>query len=278
MCPPVHPEVDQVRAELGVDHPPHGCAHCILVRHPAQCMGAATLFPWIDCRCFGCLRILRATPIYREISRAERPLSTMEIAKGLNLHPSTVRLHLDKLARRTSSARPRTATAPSGGLSTAGTSAARLPLLGAEPEAFRLLSRLSSRICPLARGAAPRWPWTPAGSRHSTGWPSAPVQLLALPGTRDSCLRAVLEELSDMGFDPSLEAGPAEAETVAISFHRCPFRELAVRYPDLVCQLHRGITEGILEGRVRCLPGPRLRGSIPSPASWTPTHVGSGCP
>ncbi|MGH8922886.1 MAG: helix-turn-helix transcriptional regulator, partial [Actinomycetes bacterium] len=30
-------------------------------------------------------------------------------------------------------------------------------------------------------------------------------------------------------------------------FTRCPFRELATAYPDLVCQLHHGILEGILE-------------------------------
>ena len=41
----------------------------------------------------------------------------------------------------------------------------------------------------------------------------------------------------------------ARTGPVTISFTRCPFRELAVLYPDVVCELHRGITEGILACR-----------------------------
>ena len=31
-----------------------------------------------------------------------------------------------------------------------------------------------------------------------------------------------------------------------MAFMHCPFRELAEAYPELVCNLHRGITEGIV--------------------------------
>jgi predicted ArsR family transcriptional regulator len=37
--------------------------------------------------------------------------------------------------------------------------------------------------------------------------------------------------------------------STSVAFTRCPFRELATAYPDLVCQLHHGILEGILERR-----------------------------
>jgi hypothetical protein len=33
-----------------------------------------------------------------------------------------------------------------------------------------------------------------------------------------------------------------------VAFARCPFRELATAFPDVVCQLHRGLTEGLLLG------------------------------
>jgi predicted ArsR family transcriptional regulator len=33
-----------------------------------------------------------------------------------------------------------------------------------------------------------------------------------------------------------------------VGFTHCPFRELAEAYPDVVCQLHRGIVEGVIEG------------------------------
>jgi predicted ArsR family transcriptional regulator len=63
-----------------------------------------------------------------------------------------------------------------------------------------------------------------------------------------------MDELAELGFDPTLDAGDAEGRTT-ISFARCPFRELAVRYPDVVCELHRGLTEGILAGATATRPG-----------------------
>ena len=36
------------------------------------------------------------------------------------------------------------------------------------------------------------------------------------------------------------------AKTSDMAFTRCPFRELAEAYPELVCNLHRGISEGIV--------------------------------
>ena len=60
-----------------------------------------------------------------------------------------------------------------------------------------------------------------------------------------SCLKALADEMATLGFDPVLEADP-EGTSGEITFRRCPFRELAALYPDLVCQLHRGLTEGML--------------------------------
>jgi predicted ArsR family transcriptional regulator len=63
-----------------------------------------------------------------------------------------------------------------------------------------------------------------------------------------------MDELADLGFDPALDR-PDDGEQAIISFLRCPFREVAVLYPDVVCQLHRGITEGILAGATGACPG-----------------------
>jgi hypothetical protein len=32
-----------------------------------------------------------------------------------------------------------------------------------------------------------------------------------------------------------------------VAFTRCPFRDLAEAHPELVCHLHRGIVEGMVE-------------------------------
>jgi hypothetical protein len=51
-------------------------------------------------------------------------------------------------------------------------------------------------------------------------------------------------ELAELGFDPTTDC--ADASTT-VSFTRCPYRELAEAHPEVVCCLHRGIVEGIVE-------------------------------
>jgi len=35
-----------------------------------------------------------------------------------------------------------------------------------------------------------------------------------------------------------------DGDAVTMAFTRCPFRELAEAYPEVVCPLHRGLVEG----------------------------------
>ena len=58
-----------------------------------------------------------------------------------------------------------------------------------------------------------------------------------------------MAELDRLGFDPvesELGGGGDDARRVRVDFLHCPFRELAEAYPELVCNLHRGIVEGIV--------------------------------
>ena len=48
-----------------------------------------------------------------------------------------------------------------------------------------------------------------------------------------------------LGFDPENVHLPGNRADMA--FLHCPFRELAEAYPELVCNLHRGICEGVVE-------------------------------
>jgi len=185
--------------------------------------------------------------IYQEIARADQPLSTLEIAESLQLHPSTVRLHLDKLRDadlvQPEADRHGTVGRPQYRWSLG----ANVPSISAEPDGFRVLAHLLADLS--ARSGST--PETAVDTGRQSALDNISVRANAIRvgvDTRDGCLRAVLAELADLGFDPVLEADTAGKEAVAITFQSCPFRELAVRYPDLVCQLHRGITEGILEG------------------------------
>ncbi|MGH9164536.1 MAG: hypothetical protein ACRDZW_03345, partial [Acidimicrobiales bacterium] len=59
-----------------------------------------------------------------------------------------------------------------------------------------------------------------------------------------TCADEVVAEMMDAGFDPLMErVGPS----ATIAFAHCPFREMAEAFPELVCHLHRGMVEGMVE-------------------------------
>ena len=57
-------------------------------------------------------------------------------------------------------------------------------------------------------------------------------------------LKALAAEMSRLGFEPAIHTAGG---TTDMAFMHCPFRELAEAYPELVCNLHRGISEGIVD-------------------------------
>jgi predicted ArsR family transcriptional regulator len=198
--------------------------------------------------------------IYQEVARAPDPMSTTEIAARLDLHPNTVRLHLEKMRdagllsvstdRHGSVGRPqhRWAAVP------------QAPSLGLEPAGFRLLAHL---LAELAAEGTPA-PATVVGVGRRQGRERSTPHPDPSGEPRAACLDAVMDELADLGFDPALDGAGGEQQ-VTIAFTHCPFRELAALYPDVVCQLHRGITEGILAGALASSPG--LEGRVESFAS-----------
>ena len=83
------------------------------------------------------------------------------------------------------------------------------------------------------------------------------------PGPAAAC-GALEAELDQLGFEPALEADGADDGAARIEFLHCPFRELAEAYPELVCNLHRGLCEGVVDAvgggtveRVRDVVRPR---------------------
>jgi predicted ArsR family transcriptional regulator len=188
--------------------------------------------------------------IYQEVVRAAKPLSTIEIAEQLHLHPNTVRQHLDKMRdvglltvftdRHGSVGRPqhRWAACP------------QAPSLGLEPGGLRLLAHLLAELS--AEGDPPASAVVGVGRRQ--GRERLLRRASPRAGSWAACVQEVMEELADLGFDPALDSPPDEQQA-SISFLQCPFREVAVLYPDVVCQLHRGITEGILAGTTGACSG-----------------------
>ena len=179
--------------------------------------------------------------IYQELSRSEVPLATAELAERLELHPNTVRPHLERMRDvglldlsadgHGAVGRPQHywSVAPSA------------PALGIEPAGFRLLAHLLADVA--ARGGIGQDELRAIGRATARGSrPAHADRARRRPG--QACLQALVDQLADLGFDPSVEE---HEEATTVAFSRCPFRELAAAFPDVVCQLHRGMTEGILD-------------------------------
>jgi predicted ArsR family transcriptional regulator len=176
--------------------------------------------------------------MYEELARSTAAMSAQDLADRLGLHPNTVRLHLDRLreaglvdvepVHRGTVGRPQHLYFLAAGA----------PGLGFDPPAHALLAGLLAALAEHV-GAEPA-----DAVRIGRGWGND----AGLRTRTRSCLQALEAELSQLGFEPATEA-PSTADPGAnrIEFLHCPFRELAEAYPELVCNLHRGLCEGVVD-------------------------------
>jgi len=175
--------------------------------------------------------------LYRELAASTAPRGATELADALGLHANTVRLHLERLKdaglveveaiHRGTVGRPqhRYSIAPGA------------PGLGFDPPAHVLLAGLLAALAETS-GAD-------ATTARTTGraWGRRTAERPRARG----CLAALAEELDRLGFEPAADEDTTADGSTRIEFLHCPFRELAEAYPELVCNLHRGICEGVAE-------------------------------
>ncbi len=174
--------------------------------------------------------------IYLELARSEAPLSTAEIAETLDLHPNTVRPHLDRMRDAGLVEAQAESRGTVGRPQHRWSTTADAPSLGLEPSGFRMLSTLLAGVA--AAGSPP--PDHVAAVGRQRGRIAAEEQAPFAA----SCVAGLVAELADLGFDP---AAVQEGSTTTIGFTRCPFADLAAAFPSVVCHLHRGIVEGYVE-------------------------------
>ncbi|HEX9993138.1 MAG TPA: helix-turn-helix domain-containing protein [Acidimicrobiales bacterium] len=186
--------------------------------------------------------------IYLELARSPRPLATADIAESLNLHPNTVRPHLERMRdlgllvasseARGSVGRPqhRYALAPDA------------PSLGLEPPTFPLLARMLVRLA--AAAGADSVDAADVGREQGRADATAMGAEGEGEGDAEGCVALLMAELASLGFDPeaAVEATPDGSTAGTVAFTHCPFRDLAEAHPELVCHLHRGLVEGFVEG------------------------------
>lgn len=220
--------------------------------------------------------------VLETLRRAGRPMAIPEIAAEVGLHPNTVRSHLALLTEhgyvtggpeeRARPGRPRllytAATRPGGGDRSgyrllaealisylggheddrAGAAIAAGRGFGARAVRHdaRPTSPRAAGTDPSAEAAAARGtgeiadiPGTArsTGNTGSTGPERRPLQAI----DRETAIRRIVDLLAETGFEPREAADGSHLE-----LHRCPFRELAVEDPEVVCGVHLGIMQGAL--------------------------------
>jgi predicted ArsR family transcriptional regulator len=162
-----------------------------------------------------------------------RPASTQELADHLELHPNGVRAHLDRLRidglltrarQRGARGRPRDMWQVAPGATPAGQS----------PTAYTQLGPW------LARAISPGT--TSLRTVCSTGRQIGRELAPDVEGDAEATLYATLAAL---GFQPRRESPTAGRLTYRLC--NCPYREAVRENADVVCELHRGITLGLLD-------------------------------
>jgi predicted ArsR family transcriptional regulator len=168
--------------------------------------------------------------IFRYVVEAGQPVGVAAITAHVGLNHNSVRQHLAKLcsagllvedvARSGGPGRPALNYRP----------APRTTALSGAPSPYEALAVL---LVEILSGGDPRKVGRAAGRRAVAG---------ADAGA--DALDVIESELARQGFDPVRQESGAAVELVAA---RCPFETAAALNPGVVCELHRGMTEGMVE-------------------------------
>jgi predicted ArsR family transcriptional regulator len=173
--------------------------------------------------------------IYLELARSPKALATADIAASLGLHVNTVRPHLERM-RDVGLLDVTTQT--SGGVGRPQhlySLAPDAPSLGLEPPSFPLLAEMLTRLAASA-GAQ-------GDEAIEIGRDQGMVAAARVAGA-GSCIDALLDDQARLGFDPTRVDGD---DSVTVAFANCPYGELARSHPEIVCNLHCGMVEGLVE-------------------------------
>lgn len=173
--------------------------------------------------------------IYLELARSPLPLTTAEVAETLELHVNTVRPHLERM-REVGLLRVDT-----GGRGGVGRPQHRYslsndaPSLGLEPPPFPKLAKML--LSAAAQSGLDRSEMLGAGREQGRA-----DALRWAPGSDP--LEALVAEQATLGFDPALVE---DEHSATVAFAHCPYQALAESHPDIVCGLHCGLVEGLVD-------------------------------
>ncbi|HEY3869880.1 MAG TPA: helix-turn-helix domain-containing protein [Actinocrinis sp.] len=181
------------------------------------------------------LSILQASPT---------PLSVQEIAERMDVHPNTVRFHLDRLVEAGRAQRLLGEIAGPGRPPIVYRTSRTMDRSG--PSNYRLMATMltsylattsdnpAATAAELGRAWGPSLVADPAASASA----SAPRRR-----SRADAVARTVALLDELGFEPEPPEGPRAKE---IRLRHCPFLDLVDDYREVVCAVHLGLMQGVL--------------------------------
>ncbi|MDQ2627733.1 MAG: helix-turn-helix domain-containing protein [Actinomycetota bacterium] len=182
----------------------------------------------------------RRLDVLRLVQAADEPLSIVQIADELGVHPNTVRFHLDTLVEEgrvehtepdhKGRGRPALMFRAIRQMDRGGT------------RRFRLLAEILT--IGLAADSDPSGKALAAG--RAWGKRLRPLNRPADPVGADESTDHLVDMLDELGFQPE-QLEPDDAGETQLGLRHCPFLELAETSTDVVCPIHLGLMQGALE-------------------------------
>lgn len=177
------------------------------------------------------------------IAASEVALSAQQVAESLELHPNTIRPHLERLrdagfldlvvASDGRVGRPQhlyrlAPDAPRFGVEMESRDEAASIMVETLTLLAETIEASEDQAADLGRAWGRRLEEDAESDRGATVVP-----------THDQAASAIQEESARLGFKPTRVGGE-------VYFNACPFRPVVERYPEIACAAHRGICEGIV--------------------------------
>ena len=170
---------------------------------------------------------------------AGRPLGVQEVAEQVGLHANTARFHLDALVDAGLAVRePLPRESP-------GRPSMVYRVTSADgPTGQRRYRLLAEMLTSMIAGVMPR----PGEAAEEAGREWGRYLTEKPPPFQRTDAGEAIEKLSavlgEIGFGPEIVP---EDGGYRLRLHQCPFREVAERHQDVVCALHLGLMQGVLE-------------------------------
>lgn len=195
----------------------------------------------------------RRRDVLRVLKAAPTPVGISEIAKVLGVHPNTVRFHLDRLVddgrvEHVEPERKRPGRPP-----LMFRAVAQMDRSG--PRRYRLLAEILAVNLASGRDASTK------AQAAGRAW-GQQFKTTVLPGKKTSVNKSIdhlVGVLDEFGFAPERRKSGGGQQ---IGVRHCPFLEIAVVQSEIVCPIHLGLMQGVLESQAAPVAVDRLEAFV----------------